>query len=206
MRGNKKMKKPVYTTFVRLTAVLTVVGVVGLPVAASAATANSSVEATVASVVSVSSSGTVPISVTPTGGGATASASDTVSVDSNNASGYDLTLVDADSTYTMAGFLASDGVTTNGDTLAKTAGTYGSPAALDANSWGWRVDNLGTFGTGGTSTYAGIPATGSAQNIRTTSTTASGEVTTVKYAVKVDTTKKSGIYKDTVTYTATAKP
>jgi hypothetical protein len=200
------MKKPSLKLLGRMAAGIAVASVVAMPVVASAATANSSVEATVASVLTVSSSSTVPISVTPTGPGAVASANDTVTVDTNNSTGYDLTLQDSDTTYTMTGYLAADGVTPNSDSLAKHTGTYGSPSALDANSWGWRVDSLGSFGAGGTTTYAGVPANGSAQNIKSTSSTATSDVTTVKYAVKVDTSKKSGIYKDTVTYTATAKP
>jgi hypothetical protein len=188
-----------------LAAVATVAGAVALPVGVSAATQNSSVEASVASVISVSSSGTVSISVTPTGSGVlSANASDSVTVNSNGSNGYDLTLSDTDSTVTMTGY-KDDGVTSNSSTLAATSGTFGSPGAMDANSWGWRVDGLGTFGAGGTATYAGMPANSSPQNIKSTATTASSDVTTVKYAVKVDTSKPNGIYKDTVTYTATAK-
>lgn len=200
------MKKSQIRNLARFAAVFTAAALVLIPVAASAATSSSSVEATVSAVISVSSGPTVAINVTPTGAGAVATANDSVSVDSNNASGYDLTLSNSDTTLTMAGYLLSDGVTSNGDTLAQHSGTYASPANLDTNSWGWRVDSLGSFGSSGGTTYAGVPSSASPQNIRSTSTTASGEVTTVKYGVKVSTAKKSGIYKDTVTYTATAKP
>lgn len=180
---------------------LAVAAILLSPIAASAATDTTSVEATVASVVSVSSNPTVAISVTPTSSGAEATASDTVTVDSNDADGYTLTL-DNDATLTMAGY-KDDGTTSNGATIAATSGTLASPAALSANSWGWRVDDLGTFGASGTTTYAQVTDAGSV--IRDTTTTANGQVTTVKYAVKVDLTKPNGIYKDTVTYTATAK-
>jgi hypothetical protein len=191
--------------FARWAALAAVAGIVVAPAAASAATANSSIEATVASVISVTSSGTVSISVTPTAPGAeSTAASDTVTVNSNDADGYNLTLGDSDATVTMAGF-KDDGTTSNGSTLAATSGTYAAPAVLSANSWGWRVDSLGTFGVGGTLTYAGMPINSSAQNIRSTTATATNEVTTVKYSVKVDTSKPNGIYKDTVTYTATVK-
>ncbi|HEX8226961.1 MAG TPA: hypothetical protein VF572_03775 [Candidatus Saccharimonadales bacterium] len=179
--------------------------VIVAPIGASAATASSSIEATVSSVIAVTSSGTVALSVTPTGPGAeSTAASDTVTVNSNDADGYNLTLSSADGTATMAGF-KDDGVTSNGATLAVTTGSYATPAALSANSWGWRVDSLGTFGAGGTATFAGMPVNSSPQNIRSTTATATNEVTTVKYAVKVDTSKPNGVYKDTVTYTATAK-
>ena len=196
LRGNKAVKWAVLAA---------VAAAITIPVGASAATDSSSIEATVSSVISVTSSGTVAITVTPTGAGAeSAAASDTVTVNSNDADGYNLTLSSSDATATMAGF-KDGGITSNGSTLAVTSGTYAAPAALSANSWGWRVDGLGTFGITGTTTYAGMPINSSAQNIKSTTTTASAEVTTVKYAVKVDTTKPNGVYKDTVTYTATVK-
>jgi hypothetical protein len=82
--------------------VLAVLAIVLSPVAASAATSNTTVQATVASVISVSSTPTVAISVTPTAGGAEATANDTVSVDSNDPDGYNLTL-ENDATLTMSG-------------------------------------------------------------------------------------------------------
>lgn len=178
-----------------------VVGVAFSPVMASAATDTTEVTATVNSVISVASAATVGMTVTPTSGGAEATASDAVTVDSNDADGYTLKL-ENDTTLTMAGF-KQDGTTSNGATLAATGGTVAVPAALSANSWGFRVDGLGGFGVAGTTTYA--PVTDAGDIIRDTATTANAEATTVKYAVKVDLSKPSGIYKDTVTYTATVK-
>lgn len=195
------MVKTTKVSFKPLAGAVAVMALVLAPVAASAATDTSSVEATVASVITVNSAATVPISVTPTAAGAEATASDAVSVDSNDADGYTLRL-ENDATLTMAGF-KDDGVTTNGATLAATGGTVALPAALSANSWGFRVDGLGGFGAAGTTTYA--PVTDAGDEIRNTTTTASAETTTVKFAVKVDTSKPNGIYKDTVTYTALAK-
>lgn len=168
--------------------VLAVAAIVLSPIAASAATSNTTVQATVASVISVSSTPTVGIAVTPTSSGAEATANDTITVDSNDADGYNLTL-ENDATLTMAG--------SQGGTLAKTAGTYGTPAALDTNAWGYR---LGAWTAG---TYAGVED--AAQNIRSTTATAAGEVTTVTYGVKVSTAVPAGVYTDSVTYTATVK-
>jgi hypothetical protein len=158
------------------------------PVVAAADTDTTTVQATVASVISVSSTPTVAISVTPTAGGAEATADDTVTVDSNDADGYNLTL-ENDATLTMAG--------SAGGTLAKTSGTYGTPAALGTNSWGYR---LAAFGAG---TYAGVED--AAQNIKSTTATANAETTTVTYGVKVNTAVPAGVYTDSVTYTATVK-
>ncbi len=178
-----------------------------IPLTAFAATdsQNTTINATIASVISLTTSGTVAIGVTPVSGGAQTSASDTVSVSTNNAAGYDLTLADSDATTTLV----------NGaNTIAAHAGTQASPTALANNTWGYHVDSIGGFGTGGavetnvtssTIKYAGVPATGSPNNIKSTATVASGDVTTVWYGVKADTSKPNGVYSDTVTYTATTK-
>ena len=168
--------------------VLAVMAIVLSPVAASAATSNTTVQATVASVISVSSGATVAISVTPTGAGAEATANDTVLVDSNDPDGYNLTL-ENDATLTMAG--------PSGGTLAKTTGTFGTPAALATNSWGYILTGF-TAGS-----YAGVED--APQNIKSTTAVASGDSTTVTYGVKVNTGVPAGVYSDAVTYTATVK-
>lgn len=168
---------------------IAVAGGVLSPVIASAATDSSTVSATVAPVISVTSNGTVPISVTPTGSGAEATGTDTVTVNSNNPTGYNLTLNDSDATLTMVG--------SNGGTLAATSGTYAAPAALDMNSWGYNLD--------ASANYTGVSAT--AQNIASTTAVsgAGGDDVSVTYGVKVDTSVPAGTYTDAVTYTATVK-
>lgn len=175
------------------------------PVAVSAASDSktTTINAIIGSTISMTTSGTVNLNVTPLSGGAQTSASDTVTVATNNAAGYTLTLADSDATTTLV----------NGaNTIAAHSGTYAAPTPLANNSWGYHIDGLGTFGTGGavessvaTSAikYAGVPATGAPQTIKTTAAVAAGDVTTVWYGVKADTTKPNGAYTDTVTYTAT---
>ena len=186
--------------------VIAVVGVVLSPVLASAATDTTDVNVTVDSAITVTTSGTVAIAInTPVGGGSQSSASDTVTVNSNDPDGFDLTLADSDATTNLV----------NGaNTVAAHSGTYATPTALANNTWGWAVASLGTFdasysviddATSSASKWAGVPATGSPQNIKSTSSTASNDVTTVWYSAKVDTTKPAGVYTDTVTYTATVK-
>ncbi|QHN42373.1 hypothetical protein GII36_00675 [Candidatus Mycosynbacter amalyticus] len=180
--------------------------VAAAPIVASAAsqTASTTVNATVGSVISMSTSTTVAISLTPTSGGVVSSASDTVSVSTNNALGYNLTLADSDATTNLVN---------GGNTIGAHTGTQASPSALASNTWGYRVVNVGGFGASAytaetnngssTSTWAGVPATGSANTLKSTSSTASGDTTTVWYGVKVNSTKANGTYTDTVTYTAT---
>ena len=186
--------------------VLAIVGVIASPIIASAATqsSNTTINATVGSVISVSTGGTVAISLTPTAGGVVSSASDTVTVNTNNATGYTLTLADADATTSLA---------SGGNTISAHTGTQASPTALASNRWGYRIVNVGGFGasaysaetnnTSSSSTWAGVPATGAANTIKTTATTASGDTTTVWYGVKATSAQPSGTYSDTVTYTAT---
>lgn len=176
------------------------------PIAASAASQNASttINATVGSVISVSTGSTVSISLTPTAGGVVSSASDTVTVSTNNAAGYTLSLANNDATTTLVN---------GGNTIAAHTGTQGSPTALAANTWGYRVVGVGGFGGtaysaesnngSSSSTWAGVPATGSPNTIKTTASTASGDTTTVWYGVRANSTKVGGTYTDTVTYTAT---
>lgn len=176
------------------------------PVLASAATDtdNTTINATIAPVISMTTSGTVAIGVTPTSSGAASSASDTVTVSTNNTAGYNLTLANSD---------INTNLVNGANNIAAHSGTFASPSTLANNSWGYRVDSAGTFGAGPTSaqtnqanlaeTWAGVPASSSPQQLKTTSATATNDVTTVWYGVKVDTSKPNGIYTDQVTYTAT---
>lgn len=182
------------------------VAVAVTPVMASAATqsANTTINATIGSTISVTTSGTVALAITPDGNGQSSSASDTVTVNTNNAAGYVLTLADNDATTTLAN---------GGNSLTAHTGTQASPTTLANNTWGYRVVNVGGFGASATSaetnvdtlalTWAGVPATGSPNTLKTTASTATNDVTTVWYGAKADTSKPNGVYTGTVTYTAT---
>jgi hypothetical protein len=190
----------------KVSLLLAVFAVAATPVLASAAadTENTTINATIGSTISMTTSGTVALGITPDGDGQASSASDTVSVSTNNAGGYNLTLADSDATTTLAN---------GGNSLAAHAGTQGTPTTLANNTWGYRVDSTGGFGAGPTSaqtnvdalslTWAGVPASGSANTLKSTATTASNDTTTVWYGAKADTTKPNGVYTGTVTYTAT---
>lgn len=171
---------------------------------------SSTVSATVASVISISTLGSVSISVTPTSNGTFSNSNDTVTVSTNNTLGYNLKLSDSDGTTSL-----SDGA---GHTIAASSATT-TAATLSSGTWGFAVAS-GTPGltaisgfdasytsqtnvTNATSTWAGVPASGAGVVIKSTSSTATSDATTVYYAVKVDTTQPTGTYTDTVTYTAT---
>lgn len=200
------MKQPLKSALIGSAAFVAVAGTVLIPAAAFAAvdTKSTTINAVVAAVISMTTSGTVTINITPTGVGSASSSSDTVSVSTNRSAGYNLKIADTDTTLTLQ----------NGaNTLAAASGSFASPAALGNNTWGWRVDNAGTFGAGPTSaqtnqaslsgTWAAIPSSASAVTVKTTATTAANDTTTVWYGAMADTTKTDGTYTDSVTYTAT---
>lgn len=183
------------------------IGVVTLlsPVVASAATqpANTVINAAVGAAISITTNSTVAISITPTAGGVLSSNSDTVTVNTNNPSGYTLTLANSDATVDLV---------SGGNTIAAHSGTQASPTTMASNRWGYAVAGVGGFdgsysaennNTTSTSKWAGTPASGTPSTLKTTATAASNDTTTVWYGVKATSLQPNGTYSDTVTYTAT---
>ena len=153
----------------------------------------------------ISSAGTLSINVTPASGGACSTQSDNVSVLTDDPSGYTLSLTNSNTnTALLNGTVA----------INSTSATQASPAALVANQWGYRVDNIGGFGAGPTSaqtnvspdsiSFAGVPASNAnPDTIASTSGAADPAVSTyVWYSVCTDTTIASGTYTTQITYTA----
>lgn len=174
------------------------------PVIAGAATTDTTISSTISAVISVfTSNGSVAANVLPTVSGAQTITSDTITVSTNDTAGYTLKLEDASGTTSL---------TSGANTIAATAGTMGTPVALTAGKWGYRVDSIGGFGAGPTTgvasgvisavTFAGVPASGSPDTIKTTATSATNDTTSVWYGVAADTTQPVGVYTDIVTYTA----
>ena len=194
----------------RFSALAAVVGVVLSPVAASAVTANTTVTAVVSAAITVTSAtGTVTLNVTPTSGGSLTTSSDVVTVTTNDANGYTLSIQDSD---------ANTNLVSGANNIPASAGTFAAPTTSDlvADTWGYRVDGVGSFGAGPTTAvtdqttsslkWAGVPANGAANQIKNTSGPAvAGEATTFWYGVKATTAKPSGSYADIVVYTAIAK-
>jgi len=199
IRTGKKYQGPIFAGTLLLS-------VFALPAVAGAATTSTTINSAISSVISVfTSNGTVTVNVTPTGAGAQTIASDTLTVSTNDTLGYTLQIADTDATTTLV---------SGANTIAASTGTQTTPIAQTANTWGYRVDGLGGFGAGPTSgqssaaigaiKFAGLPATGSPNTLKTTATTASNDTTTVWYGVAATTAQPSGTYSDSVTYTATA--
>lgn len=187
----------------RATLIVASIAFVAVPLSASAA--DTTVSVNVAGVISTfTTSGTVTLgALTPNTTGTQSTNNDVVTVSTNDADGFTLTLQDADSTRTLA---------SGGNSFAASSGTPAAPATLTNNTWGWRVDGLSGFGAGPTAvinnaapsalTYAGIPANASAFTLLATATTGS-QVTNVWYSARANDTQPSGTYTDIVTYTAT---
>lgn len=184
---------------------LLITGVVSSPIIASAASnsANTTINASVGSTIGITTGTTVALSLTPTAGGVVSSSSDTVTVNSNNTSGYTLTLADSD---------ANVNLTSGGNSISAHSGTFASPSALSANTWGYAVANTGGFDASyssesnnatSSSVWAGVPASGAPVQLKTTTGAAVNDTTTVWYGARATSSQPGGTYSGTVTYTAT---
>ena len=179
----------------------------GMTAVVSAATASTTVSSVISPVISLlTTNGTVNVNVVPTGSGAQTISSDTVTVSTSDTNGYTLQLAETGAGSTLV---------SGSDTIPASSGTQGTPIAMAVNSWGYRVDGVGGFGAGTTSSqssaavsgtikFAAVPATGSPNTIKTTSGTATNDASTVWYAVAANTSQPAGTYTNSVTYTATA--
>jgi len=198
-------RKSIWTKWFVLPAVAIVAALLAVPIAVSAATTSTTISAAISSVISIASNGTVNLNSTPSGSGVQTIASDTVTVSTNDSAGYTLKVAETG---------ASSALVSGSNTIPAVSGTQGSPVAQTVGTWGYRVDGVGGFGSGptspassapiGSSTFAAVPATASPNTIKTTSSTATNDTTTVWYGVAVDTTQPSGTYTNSVTYTAVA--
>lgn len=169
-------------------------------------TANTTINANVGSAITITSLDSVNINVTPAASGPRlSSAHDTVTVNTNNSTGYNLTIqMNTAETSLLNGTNA----------ITKATGSLAVPAALGANTWGYRVAGSGGFGAGAAAesnvaasayTWAGVPANGAPDQVKSTSGVADDDTTDIWYAIMADTTKPSGTYTGKVTYSATTK-
>lgn len=163
-----------------------------LPGVALAATdsKNTVVNATVEPVISITTSGSVTINSAPGSVAQLSTGTDTVTVRTNSRNGYVLNLRATSSTN----------LTSGSNDIPATSGTWTAPATMATNSWGYRIDGAGNFGTGNNN-FAAVSTTG--QNVKTTNAPTNGDVTSVIYGINVNSTQANGAYTGQVTYTAT---
>lgn len=155
--------------------------------------------------ITLSSGGVVNLDVTPTQGGACSIASDAVNVLTDSTSGY---------TVQLASSTTNSNLVNGASTIGASSGTAASPAILNPNAWGWRIDGYSGFGAGPTSAqsnitapisgFAGVPASNVTPATIKSSTSAANPVvtTTVWYGLCADTSAPGGTYTAQVTYTA----
>ena len=184
-------------------------GTLGLliaPVAVAASTATTTINSVISPVISLfTTSGTVNLNVTPTAAGAQTTASDTVTISTNDSAGY---------TLKLSATTANTNLVSGANNIAATTGTLAAPTALTSGTWGYRIDSVGGFGAGPTSiinsavigalTYAGVPSNVSPVTLATTAAVATNAVTTVWYSTADNYSVPTGTYTQQVTYTATA--
>jgi len=157
--------------------------------------------------ITLTSNSSVSLNVTPAPGSKCTIQSDTASVMTDDSNGYTLTLADNGTNTALV----------NGaNTIPAGSGTFASPAALSGNAWGYRVDGLGSFGSGpttaqsnvspGSALFAAIEASNvTPDTLANTSSPADPAVnTTVWYGACANTSVASGTYGTQVTYTAVA--
>lgn len=157
--------------------------------------------------ITLTSSGTVNIDVTPTATGKCTVHSDTATVQTGNSEGY---------TLTMTASTTDAALTGTSDSIPASSSTAVSPTTLGMNTWGYRVDGLSSFGNGSTVaqdseatpgvTFAGVPASDQSSAAIATNDQAvdTGEATTIWYGACANTSIAAGAYSATITYTAVA--
>jgi len=140
------------------------------------------------------------LDITPTPSGAQTVADVTVTVSTNNFTGYNLTLNSlSDSTAPLVPLVNE---ANPGYTIPSTTNAWGSAAALANNTWGVSVWTTGQSTS--STTFSQVPRLTAPQEIRRTSEANTSSATTLTFGAKVDNTKPSGTYTNTVVFTATA--
>lgn len=204
------MKQPLKSALIGGASLVAVAGTVLIPAAAVFAdtkTSNSTISVLINPVIALTGGTTVTIpQITPTASGNLSSASDTVSVTTNDTAGYTLTLSASD---------ATNALTSGANSIPASANAVGSAAVLASNTWGFALPGGAGFdatysaennAASSTSKWAGMPVLASPYTLKSTSTTSlTADSTTVWYAVKANSSQPSGTYQDAVTYTATTK-
>lgn len=160
--------------------------------------------------ISLTTTGTLNISLTPTESSVYSVQKDALTVTTSNPVGYNVTLESGSATSTALASGANE--------LPASSGTPSSPLQLAKNTWGYRLDSQANFGAGPTSSqtnaassslsFAGVPPHGASQSIFSSSTNsaADGDPISVWYGVRADASIPAGSYQQTIIYTAVATP
>ena len=173
--------------------VVTLAAALGITALASTGTyaegANTEVNLIVNPVLSITATESIDLSVTPTAAGTFVSDDIAVNVITNSATGYKLYL----SSNSAETALTSAAAGTSIPTVASAA----TSENMANNTWGYSLSEA----------FNPVPASSAPEMIKETSTASvsTADVTTVTVGAKVDTSIPSGVYSNTLLFTATAK-
>lgn len=157
--------------------------------------------------ITLTSDATVTASITPSTSAVRCSiVNHAISVSTGSSTGYTLAVSSSSAATALT--------RTGGGSINAVSGTPAAPTTLAANTWGYRIDGVQSFGTGPTSvvtnvatpslTFAGVPASSSPQTLKTTAVAASpADATSVYYGICLNATLPNGTYSNTINYSAT---
>jgi hypothetical protein len=123
-------------------------------------------------------------------------------IGSNDPDGYTLTVKDA-TTSGVGSLIGQTPITAN--SIATGTGSGTAASTLGVNTWGISATSVNS--STAYANYQKVGTNAAAAQVATKSATAqaAGDTVTVKYGIKVDASQQAGTYKDTITYTLTAK-
>lgn len=136
------------------------------------------------------------LSITPTPSGALSADELNINVNTDNETGYVMSLASANETTDL-----TDVSTSN--SIHSTAATTDNPAVLSANTWGWYPDSLANNPGGSNYQFAAIPSYDDPYTLKQTNTATSdsGDNIPVSVAANVDTSLPAGAYSNIITIT-----
>ena len=173
-----------------------------LPDSASAEETSSKVNLTISPVISLSLQDTVDLNVTPTQNGTFSSNTASLSISTNNETGYSLYMATSNGKNTLT---SNNPSTTNVISAINTTpnDTGITSSNFTSNTWGY---NLSQDSPSSTTTYKPVPTTNGNTAIISTTSPTDTDTYNLTFGTKVDTTLPSGTYSNQVIISAVANP
>ena len=151
---------------------------------------DTTVTATIEPVLSMSlNTNAIDLNIIPSSTGTEEYGSVTLTVDTNNSTGYQLTM--SSTSPNLIGSSTNSIPTISGATSS-------SPLALDVNTWGWYADSFGSFNQ----TYISLPDTGNELLVRQTNTNGLADRTIAYFGAKLNLSTPADTYSNIITFTA----
>ncbi len=179
--------------------------IISPPIANSASAEESTIDSTAigvninaASVVSIALSDRASMEIVPKASGTFNSKSATVTVSTNNTSGYKIFMNTLDDTPNLKN------VNTTTDKVIASVATNVTSQTMPINTWGYNL-SAGSVVPSDTMTFSKIPAV-STQIEKIDSTTGASDTFTLSFGAKIDTTLPAGQYSNQVVLSAVANP